>query len=132
VLLLNFGHPLTERQLESIAALTGQPLARCLDITVQFDATHSFIEQAQALVDSLDVEPEAWQTLPLLVNLPGMSVIAGLVLAELHGRCGYFPSVLRLRPVSGTFVPQYEVAEIAPLQNVRDTARQRREDEGRK
>ncbi|MGA9351881.1 MAG: CRISPR-associated protein Csx15 [Anaerolineae bacterium] len=29
-------------------------------------------------------------------------------LAELHGRCGYFPAHLRLRPKGGFVPPQYE------------------------
>jgi hypothetical protein len=61
-----------------------------------------------------------------LVNLPGHNAVAALVLAELHGRMGYFPAVLRLRPVAGTTPPQVEVAEILNLQAVRDRARLRR------
>jgi hypothetical protein len=36
---------------------------------------------------------------------------------------GYFPPVLRLRPVAGSVPPQFEVAEILNLQAVRDRAR---------
>jgi len=57
------------------------------------------------------------------VNLPSLTPIAGLLLAELHGRAGYFPAVVRLRPASGSTPPQYEVAELLNLQAVRDGAR---------
>jgi len=49
-----------------------------------------------------------------------------VVLAELHGRCGYFPSILRLKPVAGSTPPRFEVAETVNLQAVRDTSREAR------
>ncbi len=36
---------------------------------------------------------------------------------------GYFPSIIRLRPVSGSVPPQFEVAEILNLHSVREKAR---------
>jgi hypothetical protein len=59
----------------------------------------------------------------LLINPPSLSAIAVLVLAELHGRMGYFPSIIRLRPVPGSMPPQFEVAEILNLHSVREKAR---------
>ncbi len=50
----------------------------------------------------------------------------GLLLAELHGRMGYFPSILRLRPVRDSLPPAFEIAEILNLQALRDRARQRK------
>lgn len=44
-------------------------------------------------------------------------------LAELHGRCGYFPAHLRLWPKGGSIPPRCEAAEVLDLQAVRDTAR---------
>jgi hypothetical protein len=70
--------------------------------------------------------PEEWQTAPLLVVLPSLNYIAAIVLAELHGRMGYFPSVVRLRPVEDALPPRYEVTEIINLQGVRDAARKKR------
>jgi hypothetical protein len=55
-----------------------------------------------------------------------LNVIAVTLLAELHGRMGYFPAMLRLRPVTGSTPPRFEVAEIINLQTVRDRARSRR------
>jgi hypothetical protein len=78
------------------------------------------------VVDAVGLTPEEWQTLPLVVNLPSLNVIAALVIAELHGRCGYFPAVLRLKPVPQTTPPRFAVAEIVNLQTVRDEARQTR------
>ena len=50
------------------------------------------------------------------------------LLAELHGRCGYFPAQLRLRPVPGSLPPRFEIAEVLNLQALRDAARERRSD----
>ncbi|MFL5624460.1 MAG: CRISPR-associated protein Csx15, partial [Ktedonobacteraceae bacterium] len=66
-----------------------------------------------------------WQTRPLLINPPGFAPAAFVLLAELHGRIGHFPSLIRLRPKAGP-VTGYEVAELLNLQSIRDTARLRR------
>jgi len=124
MLIVNFGHPITEEQLQQIACLTGQAVAEVRNAPCQFDHARPFAEQAQAVVESVGLSSEEWQTLPILVSLPALSVIAGLVLAELHGRMGYFPATLRLRPVEGAVPPRFEVAEILDLQSVRDRARQ--------
>jgi hypothetical protein len=39
---------------------------------------------------------------------------------------GYFPPVLRLRPVEGALPPRFEAAETLNLQGVRDAARKKR------
>lgn len=124
--LLNFSHPLTPEQLAQAAELIGRPLARVVDLPVAFDHGRPFADQVAALADAAGLTPEEWQTLPLLVNPPALSWIAVTLLAELHGRMGYFPPVLRLRPVPGSLPPRFEVAEVVNLQAVREEARERR------
>ena len=51
---------------------------------------------------------------------------AAVVLAQVHGRSGYFPPVLRLRPVRDEIPPRFEVAEILNLQVMRERAREKR------
>ncbi len=126
MLILNFSHPLPPAHLAQIEQLTGQMVERVIDIKTQFENEKPFAEQARALVESVGLSAEEWQTTPLLVNLPSLNVIAALVLAELHGRCGYFPAVLRLKPILQTTPPQFEVAEIVNLQAVREKARAQR------
>jgi len=126
MLILNFSHPLTAAQLAQLEALTNQLVERVLDIPTHFDPAQPFAQQVAALIDQLELTPTEWQTLPLLVNPPTLNVIAIALLAELHGRMGYFPPVLRLRSVPGSLPPRFEVAEIINLQAVRDHARQRR------
>jgi hypothetical protein len=124
--LLNFSHPLTAAQINAIEQLADQPVKSVIDVKTQFDHNAPFTDQARALIHSIGFSSQDWQTTPLLINLPSLNVVAALVLAELHGRCGYFPAILRLRPVPNTTPPQFEVAEIINLQSIREAARQQR------
>jgi len=126
MILINFSHPLTPAQMAQVEALTRQKVERVIDAMAQFDHAQSFAEQARALVDAVGLSPHEWQSTPLIVIPPALSFIAVVVLAELHGRMGYFPTVARLRPIAGTMPPQFEIAEVMNLQAVRDAARSRR------
>jgi hypothetical protein len=126
MILLNFSHPLMPEHLAQIEALAGQPVERVVDAPAQFDHVQPFEAQVEALVDEIGLTPQEWQTAPLVVNPPSLNLIAVTLLAHLHGRMGYFPTVLRLRPVAGSTPPRFEVAELLNLQAVRDAARQRR------
>lgn len=126
MILLNFSHPLTTVQRSDVASTCGQALERVLDVPTQLDPEQPFAPQVRQVVDSVGLHPVEWQSLPLLVQLPSLNVIAALVLAELHGRCGYFPAVLRLKPMPATTPPQFAMAEILNLQAVRDAARRLR------
>lgn len=126
MILLNLSHPLTEEQKQQIETLAGRPVTRLVERMAQFDLARPFAEQVITLVDSLGLAAAEWQQSPLLVNLPSLNFGAAAVLAELHGRCGYFPPMVRLRPAAGSLPPRYEAAEIVNLQGIRDEARRRR------
>lgn len=126
MIVLNFSHPLTAAHLERIETLTGQRVERVVEIRTQFDPEQPFVAQVRALVDSVGFSPDEWQTVPLLVNPPSLHVIAAVLLAELHGRMGYFPAIVRFKPVPNSTPPRFEVAEVINLQAVRDEARIRR------
>jgi hypothetical protein len=126
MVLLNFAHPLTESQKAQVEQLTDHPVERILEGKVQFDPARPFAEQVRALLDGAGLSAAEWQGLPLLVNPPSLSAAACLVLAELHGRAGYFPAIIRLRPLPDTTPPAFEVAEVLNLQAVRDRARAHR------
>lgn len=128
MLILNFSHPLTDAQLAQVTALADEPIIQTRDILTQLDPAQPFTQQVVALVESVGLTPAEWQTLPLLINPPGHAPLAVTLLAELHGRMGYLPAVLRLRPVAGRTPPRFEVAEIINLQAVRDAARARRQE----
>ena len=126
MILLNFSHPLTPDQVSQIEAFTGQPVAEVRHVPAQFDHERPFVPQVVALAGGCGLSPEEWQTTPLLIVPPALNFIAVTLLAELHGRMGYFPTCVRLRPVAGSRPPRYEVAEVLDLQTVRAAARQKR------
>ena len=126
MILLNFSHPITPDQQAQIEALAGRAVERVLTLPTQFDNARPFAEQTQALTTAIDLSPAEWQTAPLLVVPPAYAPVAMTLLAELHGRMGYFPAIVRIRPLAGSTPPQFEVAEIVNLQAARDAARERR------
>jgi hypothetical protein len=126
MLILNFSHPLTANQLAKTETLTKRMVEQIVDIPVQFDNDKPFCVQVRNLIDQIPLTPKELQTQPLLVNLPSLNTITALVLAELHGRMGYFPPILRIRPIAGSSPTEYEVAEIINLQDARDDARKER------
>ena len=126
MMLLNFSHPLTAEQIAQLEALAGAKVERVVDRPVEFDLGRPFVPQVVELVDSLGLSPTEWQTLPLLVNPPALNLIAVVLLAELHGRMGYFPTVVRLRPVDEGMPVRFECAELVNLQQVRANARKKR------
>ena len=124
--ILNFAHPLTPRQIDQITALTGAEPESVTEIRVQLDLEPEFQQQIIALVDSLGISTESWQSGGWLIALPSLNYAAAVLLAELHGRMGHFPAMLRLRPVVGTLVTEYDIVEIVNLEAVRASARTRR------
>ena len=126
MILINFSHPFSPQQIAQIEVLSGQSIDQVLDIAVHLDNLKPFLPQLQELVTNIPLDPRSLQTEPVLVNPPALNFITALLVAELHGRMGYFPSILRVRPVPESLPTQYEIAEILNLQDVRDSARQRR------
>lgn len=126
MLLLNFSHPLPPAQITRLAEITGQPIGRVLEIKTQVDTQSSLVPQIVALADACALSPAEWQTEPILVLPPALNFVAVGLLAELHGRMGYFPAIVRTRPVPDTLPPQFEIAEVIHLQHVRDEARKKR------
>ena len=126
MILLNFSHPLTDLQLKQIDKLIDQPIQTLHEFQVQFDTQEPFVEQLRNMMHQIPLSSEAFQTEQFLVNSPALNFITAMLLAELHGRMGYFPPIIRLRPVPNSIPPQFEVAEIINLQTVRDLARMKR------
>ncbi|MFL5663648.1 MAG: CRISPR-associated protein Csx15 [Ktedonobacteraceae bacterium] len=125
MLILNFTHPLTPEQRAQIEALALISIEEVRTIAVQIDQDGPLEPQIIAIVDAVGLTSEEWQTRPLLINPPGYAPAAFVLLAELHGRIGHFPSLIRLRPKAGP-VTSYEVAELLSLQSIREAARRRR------
>lgn len=126
MLILNFTHPLTPAQRAQIELLAHATIEEIRAISVQIDHTRPLAEQITAIVDAIDLTSEEWQTRPIMINPPGYAPATFVLLAELHGRIGHFPSLIRLRPVANSIPTAYEVAELLNLQSIREAARQRR------
>jgi len=126
MIILNFSHPILPPQIEKIQALSGELVDQLIDIPVQFENGENFLDQFQNLMRQIPLSAEQWQTAPILINLPALNFIAGLLVAELHGRMGYFPPILRTRLIKESLPPRYEIAEIINLQQVRENARRSR------
>ena len=126
MLVINFSHPLTGEQNAMSERLMGCAIDRVVDVECHLNLGQPLADQVRALVDRVGLSPSAWQTEPLLVNVPSLGAITAALLAELHGRTGHFPPVLRLSPIPDSIPTRYDVAEILNLDRIRDEARQRR------
>lgn len=126
MILLNFSHPLPPDQLARLETLAGQPIERVIEIPTQVDTQAELVPQVVALADACGLTPAQWQQASVLVLPPALNFVAVTLLAELHGRMGYFPAHVRTRPVAGSLPPRFEVAEVINLQAVREAARARR------
>jgi len=122
MLVLNFTHPLTAEQCAQIEALAQSAIIEVRTFYVQINHLEPLGPQITAIVDTVGLSCQEWQTQPLLINPPGYAQAAFVLLAELHGRIGHFPSVVRMRPTNG-IVTTYEVVELLNLQIIRDSAR---------
>jgi hypothetical protein len=124
-IVVNLAHPLTDTHLAQMTAILGHtPDVRFF--ATQTDRSRPLVAVAHEIVETVGLSSEEWQTLPLVLNPPGLAPLALAVMAELHGRCGYFLPILHMRPVPDSLPPRYEVAEIVNLQAARDHARNRR------
>ena len=102
MLILNFTHSLTSEQRAQIEALAHTSIEEVRTIRVQIDQAEPLQPQITAIVDAVGLSSEEWQTRSLLINPPGYAPAAFILLAELHGRIGHFPSLIRLRPIAGS------------------------------
>lgn len=122
MLIVNFAHPLTSRQLEQLAATIGGPVGEVRDVRCQADPALPFDEQAGGLIRSVGWSGNQWQTQRFIVNLPGLAPLAAALLAAIHGVAGYFPAIIRLKSAGGT-PPEFILAEIVDLGMIREKSR---------
>ncbi|WP_245863205.1 CRISPR-associated protein Csx15 [Candidatus Viridilinea mediisalina] len=125
ILLLNYSHPLTAEQEAQLGAMLAAPLV-VRNLATHVDRTRPLAEVACELADLAELSSTAWQTTPFVLNPPALAPVALALLAEIHGRCGNFPTLLHVRPVADSLPTRYEIAELLNLQTVRDAARMRR------
>lgn len=126
MILINFSHPITAEQKNQIEILSGKGITQIIDLPVDFDNEHKFTQQVKNLIEHLPLSSEELQSVPFLINPPAYNFITAILLANLHGLMGKFPSIIRLRPLSNSLIPSFEVAEIINLNTVREEARRSR------
>lgn len=126
MIIINFSHPLIATHLNQVTELLGEKPAQLIERMAQVDHGKPFARQVALLVDSVGLSPNAWQTTPIIVNPPGFAPLAVVLMAELHGRMGHFPTIIRMRPIAGSQATEYEVAELVNLHKVREQAREKR------
>lgn len=125
--IVNFTHPITEeqcKQIEEKAGLYISEIVQPTKIPIHFNEDNSFEEQVVKCIDEIGLTDEQWQGLQILVNIPGFATIAAPLIAELHGRMGHFPNVIRFKR-SKTDATRYDFEEVVQLQRIRDNARSR-------
>lgn len=126
MLLLNFSHPLPPAQRTRLEEIVAQEISRVIEIKTQVETASELAPQIRALADACALSPNEWQTEQILVLPPSLNFVAVALYAELHGRMGYFPAMVRTRPVPNALPPQYEIAEVVNLQQMREHARRTR------
>ncbi len=125
MIILNYAHPLTNAIIAQITALLGAP-PEVREIPSQSDRQRPLAEVAAELVDAAQLDSTAWQTQPLIINPPWLAPLTIVLLAEIHGRMGHFPTILNIRPVPDALPTRYELGEIINLDRIREQARTRR------
>jgi hypothetical protein len=131
MILINFSHPLTAPQRAAAQAVVKADVIDERHVPASLNVQQAFGPQVAALADEAGLTPAQWQGAALLLVLPSLNYAAAALLAEVHGRCGYWPPVLRLRPVAGPdgkpqLPPSFEFAEVINLAGIREDARARR------
>lgn len=122
---INYAHPFTDQQLVTLTDLVRETPTVC-EVVTHIDRHQPMADVARRLADAAQLAPQAWQTERIILNPPALAPLALALLAEIHGRCGYFPPVLNIRPVGDALPPMFEVGEIINLQQLRDQAREQR------
>ncbi|MBF0585472.1 hypothetical protein INT08_03560 [Prosthecochloris sp. N3] len=127
-LALNFsGHPVLPQQAHDIQKKMGWPNIDVIDVPVgTVSEDQNFLRTATRTVDRIDLLPNEWQSFALVVIPSGYAPLWAALLADLHGRLGHFPDMVRLRPSPKGAKEKFEVAEIIDLRDVRQQARSTR------
>lgn len=123
MIVINFAHPLTTLQQQQIESLIQRPITTVVDVPFQMNNLQPFAAQVAERINAVGFSAAQWQAEPILINPPAYAPAGATLLADLHGRMGHFPTVIRLRPVPNSIPPTFEVAELINLQTIRSQAR---------
>lgn len=125
-LVVNFYHLLKPDQIKDMQRMQQWPSIEVIDARLgTVPEKKNFTRYLLNHIESIDLTAEEWQTACLAVIPAGYAPAWSIILAELHGRLGYFPDIVRFRP-SESGPENYEVAEIVALREIRNKARGKR------
>jgi hypothetical protein len=121
------GHPVHPAQKSAIEKLMHWQESEVLDVELgNVPEDRNFVPAIEKAIDRLDLTPQEWQQVPMVVIPAGYPPACSVIQSILHGRFGHFPDVVRLRRVDPVDGVRYEVAEIMPLQQLRHESRGKR------
>lgn len=125
MILLNYGHTLTNDQIKQVQELIGV-LPKIQNIPSFVDRDQPLEMIVQRLMEQTGLTTREWEITPIVINPPPLAPLALGLVAAIHGRVGRFVGILNIRPIKGSNPPRYEVSEIVNLQAVRESERQKR------
>jgi len=127
-LLINFSsHIIQAGQKKDIQKKMQWPALEVIDARLgNVPENRNFVKFLVSHIEKIDLTTNEWQTARLAVAPAGYVPAWSVLLSELHGRLGYFPDVVRLRPAPKTAEEKFEVAEIVALREIRSQARVKR------
>lgn len=122
MVILNFAEPLSADDISAVASMHGRKARKVLDVRAQFLPDLPLAPQVRNLVDGIGFSRNEWQSLSLVVCLPSDAVAATLLVAEIAGRRGRTPAVVRFRVDARS--GRREPNEVISLHEVRKSAQQ--------
>lgn len=129
MLVLNYSrHKLTPEQLEQLSRKIGEipgSTPQPFDVRELYrdiNETNKIESEVVTLAEAAQLTHDEWAARSLIVLLPDLAIAAATLLAEIHGRRGEFPPLLRRRRLD-SLLGGFEIAEVVGLQQVRNIAR---------
>ena len=95
--ILNFSHPMTEKQKISVQSLIKKSVLEIIELPAFFDESKPLGSQIRELLENAGISKQDLQCGMYVINLPGFSPGAAVTLAELHGIMGHFPTIIRMK-----------------------------------
>lgn len=117
---------MAKHTIKQLEGKLGDDIQKVIDLDAKIDMESPLAPQISTIVDRVGFNSCEWQSLRFIVNPPSLNVSAVTLLAEIQGRCGYFPPIIRLKPFQDSAIVEFEMAEIINVQKVRNEARLKR------
>lgn len=122
--ILNLASQLSSDDVSAVAALSGRKPRRVVNVVPNFVESEPLGPQVRELLDGLGFSSADWEKQSIILNLPPDPAASALIVAEIAGRRGRTPSVIRWRTAPGG--QGREPAEVISLHEIRKEARHQR------